>query len=1063
MVSEHSPEKRLFRKVKQGKAVLFLGAGTSQIAGAPSGHDLARLVHNEFIGGANPTNTDFIEVLTQIINTLGIDRKAVEDFMISKLNVKPTQTHFDMCRIRWKALLTTNYDDIVETAYRNAPIRAQDRCELVFNNRFSRTESEYLDIVKLFKLMGSVNGTDRDSRMALSRSDYHRKIQQRDGILRLVKDFAKDGTIIYAGYSFTDLIIIDILNEIREEIPVDEMPWGWAILTDWDEKTEQMLRERRILPLKTTFEEFINHAVNEIDKVEPEETSNVFVTVAGTTIEIPKVDLTMYRRQFDFCHDDLGNVTITDRNQAVREFLEAQSDPWIGIIAGWAFERKKNREITNGIRQILDKPLDGKCPIILVLGPAGSGKSIAARMLACEIYSKDEIPTLLLNTETEQIDYRVIDSYTRFINETVEAAQKIRRRLPILIIIDEAAARMQDVRRLPQYLVSRGIPAIIVAFARENEWRQAEGDIPIKVEAIYNLPDQFEDDEEAELLIKHIRRIGVLESAQNNEYWLNLVKTDYEYSFWNTLYYLADPTRPPLTQSVCNEYDRLLSVAQIAYRYICSFYRFGVPLDLELVARSLHRSYAEFVQSVYDPASLGVIIELAQPSGTRYRSRTRMVAEKIAAYIYQDTDDWLSDIKHIVSNVIPNNVNEVETIRNLLIRRLGPNGTQKITPADKLIPIFEAAFEAGMHDSATLHHCALLLLAKNDFDRSEYYLGQAMEVLNNPWELPHFKTEWRQMIDNSLAGVISRKGFALQSSGQEEEAEKQFQRAIILYRRARHGEFPTSYPFYGEAWMLFRQSANVEGIKRLALIAQALEVIDQAEGNIDNEGQSSLAELESKILSTLSEIPSLGQVLGELIAKGEECGGYLQARYQLNIFQPDDRVSQSILEKAYSNLIETLDITPNHIPCLRLAARLHRKIYPYDWDGWWAILRRRERLEGTVLPNSLLYDLAFAATQCGDYPNARVYFERLEMESSGHPRRSGIINTIKDKDKDRRIVGEVKHGFTKTAGWLRCDTIGQDIRFYPLRQKFKVEAGQNITFVIALNYRGFLAIELRPL
>lgn len=263
--------------------------------------------------------------------------------------------------------------------------------------------------------------------------------------------------------------------------------------------------------------------------------------------------------------------------------------------------------------------------------------------------------------------------------------------------------------------------------------------------------------------------------------------------------------------------------------------------------------------------------------------------------------------------------------------------------------------------------------------------------------------------------------------------------------------------------MLFRQSANVEENKRLALIAQALEVIDQAEGNVDNVGQSSLVELESKILSTLSEIPSLGQVLGELIANGEEYGGYLQARYQLNIFQPDDRVSQSILEQAYSILLEALGITPNHVPCLRLTARLHRNIYPYDWDGWWDLLRRRERLEGTDLPNSLLYDLAFAASQRRDYPNARIYFERLETESSGHPRRSGIINTIKDKDEDRRVVGEVKHGFTKTQGWLRCDTIGQDIRFYPLRQRFGIEAGQNVTFIIALNYRGFLATELRPL
>ena len=62
--------------------------------------------------------------------------------------------------------------------------------------------------------------------MALSRSDYNRKIQQREGLFRLLKDMAKDGTIIYIGYSFKDLIVRDILDEIRDEIPLDEMPWG---------------------------------------------------------------------------------------------------------------------------------------------------------------------------------------------------------------------------------------------------------------------------------------------------------------------------------------------------------------------------------------------------------------------------------------------------------------------------------------------------------------------------------------------------------------------------------------------------------------------------------------------------------------------------------------------------------------------------------------------------------------------------------------------------------------------------------------------------------------------
>jgi len=865
-----------------------------------------------------------------------------------------------------------------------------------------------------------------------------------------------------SGYSFGDLIVKDILSEIEQEVPIDEMPWGWALLPNWDEKTEQMLRDRKIIPIQMTFEEFVSLSVSMIDEGPSPETSDVIVTVANVSVEIPKSDLNMYRRQFEFYHDELGSKPISDKNQDIQDFLEGKSDPWLGIYNGWAFKRAKSEEISTSFHQQVGRVLERECPIVLTLGPAGSGKSIAARMLAREIYINDGLPVILLSPETEKIDYRVIDSFARFIGESVESVKEMERRLPLVIIIDEAAARIQDVRRLPQYLVSRGIPAVLLAFARENEWRQATRDYPLRIGSSIKIPDSLENEKEAEELINHLRKLGILESAQDNEYWIKIIKTEFENSFWDTLYHLVHPARPPLTLSVRNEYDRLVPVAQVAYRYICSFYQFGVPLDLELLARSLHHSYEEFIQSIYDPASLGVIIDMQEQISLRYRARSRMIAEQIANYVYQSSDEWLSELEEIVSNVIPNNVNEVETIRSLLIRRLGPNGTHRITPNDLLIPVFEAAFKAGMRDSATLHHCALLLLDKGDFDGAEFYLNQAIEVLNDPNELTHFKTEWRQMIDNSLASVAVRRGLDFQKAGNEGGAAKQFSRAVGLFKQARKGEFPNAYPYYGEAWMLLRRSENVAGSERLSLLAGALQIIDESEGNIDDDGQSSLAELESRIVETISGIPSVNTVLSEMVGSGDENGGYLLARYNIHVYGQDDKSSTAYLEKAYSIVMEALGTTPSHIPCLRLAARLHKKLYPDDWEGWLNVLQRRERFEGTNLPNSLLFDLALAKTQLADYKGARSHLEQLEKESTGHPRRSGVVATIKDYGKDRRIVGEVKTGLTRVEGWLQCDEVGQDIKFLPLRQRLTASVGQAATFVLTMNYRGYFAIELRP-
>jgi tetratricopeptide (TPR) repeat protein len=1053
-------ETRMFRKVKQGKTVLFLGAGASSSAGAPAGNELATMIRDEFLPENKSEKIDFIDTLSEVLDTPGIDRKTLEDFIKLKLSVQPSRAHIDMCRIRWQSIFTTNYDDLIETAYRIAPKKAQDRCDPIFDNRFSRTESDYFEAVRLFKLMGSVTGSERSTRMALSRSDYNRKIQQRQGLLKLLKDMAKDGTIIYIGYSFSDLIVRDILDEIREEIPIDEMPWSWALLPEWDSRTEQMLRERRILPLRMTFDEFINHSVSILDEKDFAQEPTVSLTISDVSIQIPKADLSMYKREFEFCNDDMVTQTIPDRSQAVREFLEGQSNPWIGITNNWAFKRNCYNKIINEVQNHIDKILERECPTILVLGPAGSGKSIIAKMVAYQIYTTKGLPCILLDPATEKVDFKVIDSFFRFVNESVENKKSLERRLPILIFIDEAAARMQEVRRLPQYLISRGITSILVAFARENEWKQAEGDYHTIVDETILIPDQFEGDEETEALIGHLRSLHFLESAQDNQYWVNQVKTQYENSFWNTLYHIAYPTRPPLTQCIRNEYDQLNPIAKIAYRYICVFYQYSVPIDLELLARSIHRSYEEFTKSVYDPASLGVIIEDPEALGIRYRARTRMVAELVCKYVYTNTEEWLNEIRLIVSNLLPNNTSEIETVRNLLIRHLGPNGTHRISPPDLLIPVFEAAFNAGMRDSATLHHCALLLLNKEDFLGAESYLNQAIDVLNNTFELTHFKTESRQMLENSLATVAARKALHFQKNGKLAQAVIEFQRATNLFHRARTGEFANAYPFYGEAWMFLRRSETA-GNDRVSLLAQALQVIDQSEGNVDDEGQSSLAEIESKIVEALSSIPKLREIISTMIAEGDANGSYLNARSRSRVYTPDGTKMNYSVQEAYTIVIEALGFNPNHLPCLRLACRLHRRVYPNDWKGWWELLNRRIRLEEIPAPNSLLFDLGYAACQLGKYNDASRYFEQLEHQSSGLPRRASIVSVVKDDNQDRRFAGEILPGLTRNEGWIRCEIIGQHIRFLPLRQRFTSEVGQKVTFVLALNYRGYFAMELR--
>jgi hypothetical protein len=416
---------RLLKKVKKGKSVLFIGAGASHGAGAPLGGDLAEQIQQEFLQGVPHLSRDLTEVCTKVLDTPGIDRASLEEFIRVKLDFQPSHAHRALCRNRWQAIFTTNYDDLIETAYRTTPDRLQ-RCDACFGREFSRSQSDYIDFVRLFKLMGCVTGRDEHSQMALSRSDYNRKLRQRGPLFKLLFDFVKDGTLVYIGYSFKDSLARDIIDEVAEEVGVGRLPWGWALLPEWDDATEALLRQRKILPLKMSFEEFLATLDAMPTDSEDQYDSSVTITVAGVPVDLPQRDVTMYDRQFLFLHDQTGTKSSSTDNEiaAKRHFLEGGADPWVGIRNGWAFRRSVEPVLRALLLDCLKTARDREASVVLLSGPAGSGKTTLARLVSYEIYRTAGIPCLFLHTNKGQVDFLVIDSFARQLWSAIRIAEQ---------------------------------------------------------------------------------------------------------------------------------------------------------------------------------------------------------------------------------------------------------------------------------------------------------------------------------------------------------------------------------------------------------------------------------------------------------------------------------------------------------------------------------------------------------------------------------------------------------------------------------------------------------------
>ena len=108
----------LLRRMQEVPPVLFLGAGASMPALAPSGKEFMDLIKERFSElDFEGTGENLLEVC-QVIDDEGF-RVDLEQFVEEKLyGLRPSRAHLAIPHFEWAAIFTTNYDTLVEDAYR---------------------------------------------------------------------------------------------------------------------------------------------------------------------------------------------------------------------------------------------------------------------------------------------------------------------------------------------------------------------------------------------------------------------------------------------------------------------------------------------------------------------------------------------------------------------------------------------------------------------------------------------------------------------------------------------------------------------------------------------------------------------------------------------------------------------------------------------------------------------------------------------------------------------------------------------------------------------------------
>jgi hypothetical protein len=215
----------ILEAIGKGECTLFLGAGASRTTGSPTGEGLSDLITDRFLGypGWNPRGgislaRDWGLNLGSAVSlaSQGIGRGSILTFVKEKLSrTSPSPAHLKIPWFRWRAIVTTNYDLLVEKAYEKETRAVQDLIPVLTDELLPEMGGTGSDKIPLLKPHGSIS---HEQTMALSLEDIYQAKEKRRLLFTYIEVLHLLGPVIYIGYSFKDVHILDMIYDITSRL-----------------------------------------------------------------------------------------------------------------------------------------------------------------------------------------------------------------------------------------------------------------------------------------------------------------------------------------------------------------------------------------------------------------------------------------------------------------------------------------------------------------------------------------------------------------------------------------------------------------------------------------------------------------------------------------------------------------------------------------------------------------------------------------------------------------------------------------------------------------------------
>lgn len=589
------------KQVLQGKAVLFLGAGASYNCTNSkkerigfTGNELLKKINEEFLGNTDePLTLDFASTMAiQISGRENFDhfiKSLVSDF-------EPTDEHRLVTEFKWKAIFTTNYDEAIETAFKENKSSLQKVEKIISDNDSIQrviVNPEKLPVIKIHGCISRIN--DNRVPLVISNSDYRRHLENRSSLYQYLRECLTSDLVIFYGYGLADANIVGILDDLEKE-GVSRTRHIW--LDPYMKELQKGFWQTKNLECK------INNLYDFLSDIKSKQDSNLLSlsSVLKNDSIISKLIPSNDRPNEALESYLLKQLVYAEMTDEIQKEIENYNDEifYRGNAHGFSWVAKK-LDFQRAIERTLEEELFQNFEIsnhffnfLIVNGYAGSGKSVLLKRLAWNGVSKFNSNCFYLN-EGATLNTKLIFDLMRLVKD------------PIIIFVDDILEHQNEILEIRNYAIKDGAKIFIVGTARTNEWNNSENILDKLNPKFFGLKD-LNDFEVKNLVnkLKEFKAEGNLKDLNDLEKY-KFIK---EKSNNQLLVTLLEATHygQEFSEIIKDEYEGIYDrSAKDLYLSICCFHRHGLELRAGMIKRLSGIDFEQFKEKFLQPLELLVV------------------------------------------------------------------------------------------------------------------------------------------------------------------------------------------------------------------------------------------------------------------------------------------------------------------------------------------------------------------------------------------------------------------------------------------------------------------------